>query len=268
MKKFKRYLKDLRHKLRLAKTQKLSAQLVGQLKEILPQCTDIPVIIVSYNNGIYVKNTCDQLEKYNIKPIIIDNNSNDKNTLDTIKVLADSDKAFVAYSSYNFGHEVGFIEPVYKLLPDVFAYTDPDLQYNNNLPKDFLNTLSYLTIKYSVFKAGFALALDIGAEMKDTTFHSCHYKPIFFEKTLTIKEFESKYWRNLLQHDELELYASPIDTTFAVYRKRNYTGDFHSAIRVAGDFSATHLPWYVELDLMNDNDRAIYNKNNTSSNWS
>lgn len=64
------------------------------------------------------------------------------------------------------------------------------------------------------------------------------------------------------------MYASPIDTTFAVYRKQNYFGDFHNAIRVAGDYSAIHLPWFIELDLMNDADRDIYNKSNVSSNWS
>lgn len=267
MKSFKRYLKDLRHKLRQEKTRKLSAKLVVQLKEILPQCKNIPVIVVSYNNGIYVKNTCDQLEKFDIKPVIIDNNSNDNKTLNTLKVLADTDKAFIAYSNYNFGHEVGFIEPVYTLLPDIFAYTDPDLQYNNRLPANFLSILSDLTKEFSVFKAGFALSLDNGEKIKDTTFHSCHYKPIFFEKILTIKEFEARYWRFRLQHDLYELYASPIDTTFAVYRKQNYTGYFHSAVRVAGDFSATHLPWFDDLDLMSDNERDIYCKNNRSSNW-
>lgn len=267
MKNFKRHLKDFRHNLRLKKTQKLSRKLVAQLNKILPQCSGIPIIIISYNNGIYVKNTCEQLDKLAIKPIIIDNNSTDKKTLDILIALSNSNKAYIALSSYNFGHEVGFIEPVYKLLPDVFAYTDPDLQFNNNLPENFLNILSDLTTEFSVFKAGFSLALEIEAEFKDTTFHSCHHKPIFFEKTLTIKEFESRYWKNRLQHNNLELYASPIDTTFAVYRKQNYIGNFHSAVRVAGDFSAIHLPWFKDLDLMTDNDRDIYNKKNTSSNW-
>jgi len=103
--------------------------------------------------------------------------------------------------------------------------------------------------------------------MKETTFHSCHYKPIYFEKTLSIKEFESRYWVNRLQHDALELYASQIDTTFAVYRKQNYIGNFHSGIRVAGNFSAIHLPWFKELDLLTGEDKTEYKKKNVSSNW-
>lgn len=268
-KRFKRYLKRLRHRLRQLKFYKQSNSLVKQLKEIIPEFSNnIPVIVISCNNGVYANNTCKQLERFKIKPIIIDNNSTCKKTLQILDDLEKANIAFVARSSYNLGHEVGFIEPVYKILPDVFAYTDPDLQFNKNLPDDFLEILSQLTIDYPVFKAGFALSLNPQATFKNTTFYSCHNKPIYFERTLSIQEFESKYWVYRLQHDELELYASPIDTTFAVYRKQNYTGNFHSAIRVAGDFSAIHLPWFIELDLMNDSDRSIYNKNNVSSNWS
>lgn len=267
-KKINRYFKKLRHRILQAKLCKLSNSLVAQLKVILPQYSDnVPLLVISYNNGIYVENICNQLETFNIKPIVIDNNSTCNKTLTILNNLEKLDVAFIARSSHNFGHEVGFIEPIYKLLPDVFAYTDPDLDFNKSLPKNFIEILSQLTIDYSVFKAGFALSLDPQATFKETTFHSCHYKPIHFEKALTIKEFESKYWAFRLQHSELELYAAPIDTTFAVYRKTNYMGNFHDAIRVAGDFSAIHLPWFVELDLMDNDDLATYNKGNISSNW-
>ena len=247
---FKKHLKQLKHKLRQIKTSSRSKHLVNQLREILPKYkNEIPVIVISYNNGIYVNNICKQLEKLNIKPIIIDNNSSSKKTLSILDKLSKEESAFVVKSNYNFGHEVGFIEPIYSILPDVFAYTDPDLQFNENLPVDFLQTLSQLTIDYPVFKAGFALSLSPQATFKDTTFYSCHNKPIFYEKTLTIEELESKYWVYRLKHDVLELYASPIDTTFAVYKKQNYFGDFHNAIRVAGNFSAIHMPWFIELTL-------------------
>ena len=266
---FKHYLKELRHWLRQVKPYIKSKSLVSQLKEILPAYeNNIPVIVISYNNGIYVDNTCKQLEKYNIKPIVIDNNSTCKKTLGILRGLEKTRTAHIARSSHNFGHEVGFIEPLYKILPEVFAYTDPDLQFNKNLPEDFLERLSQLTIEFPVFKAGFALSLNPKATFKKTTVRCHHSKPIHYDKTLSIKEFEEKHWVYRLQHNELELYASPIDTTFAVYRKQNYIGDFHRAIRVAGDYSAIHLPWFVELDIMNEIDRDSYNKGNNSSNWS
>lgn len=267
MKKAKLYFKNFRHTLRLKKTKILSSKLVDQVRKIIPNITDIPVIVVSYNNGVYVHNMCKQLNKLNIKPVVIDNNSNDKKTLATLNGLSERGNAFIAYSSYNFGHGVGFIEPVYKLLPDIFAYTDPDLQLNDNLPKNFLDILAMLTDRYSTFKAGFALSLDINKPLKKTKFHSIHYKPIFFEKNLSIREFESKYWKFKLDDDEFEIYTAPIDTTFAVYRKENYTGDFHHAIRVANNFSAIHLPWFDDIDILDSNDKTSYLKNNKSSNW-
>lgn len=264
----KRYLKELRNDIRSFFLYKKSKTLVEQLKKILPEYSNsIPVIVVSYNNGVYVENTCRQLEKFGIKPIIIDNNSTCKKTLHILNDLEKAGTAFVARSSHNFGHEVGFIKPVYDILPEVFAYTDPDLQYNKNLPDNFLDVLSQLTIDFSVFKAGFALDLKPEDKLKDTTFYSYHNKPIHYKRTLSIKEFESKHWDFRLQHTSLEVYASRIDTTFAVYRKQNYIGDFHRAVRVAGDFSALHLPWFAELDLMNDTDRETYNIKNRSSNW-
>lgn len=266
---FKRHLKELRYRLRQVKPYKKSQSLVSQLKEIIPAYSnDIPVIIISYNNGVYVDNICKQLKTFNIRPIVIDNNSSCNKTIEILRNLEKTGTAHIARSSHNFGHEVGFIEPVYKLLPDVFAYTDPDLQLNENLPANFLEKLAQLTIEFKVFKAGFALSLNPKATFKNTTIRCHHYKPIHYDKTLSIKEFEEKHWVYRLLHNELELYASPIDTTFAVYRKQNYIGDFRRAIRVAGDYSAIHLPWFVELDIMNDTDRDIYNKENISSNWS
>lgn len=157
--------------MRQTKTCKQSAPLVAQLKKILPKYSNIiPVIVVSYNNGVYIKNMCQQLEKFGIKPIIIDNNSTCKNTIHILNKISDNGIAFIARSHYNFGHGVGFIEPVYKLLPDVFAYTDPDLQFNENLPLDFLEKLSQLTIEFPVFKAGFALSLNPGATFKTQLF--------------------------------------------------------------------------------------------------
>lgn len=267
-KSIKTYLKELRSDIRTYFLYKKSRTLVQQLQDIFAELSDsIPVLVISYNNGVYVENTCRQLKKFGIKPVIIDNNSTCKKTLQILDNLEKNGDAFIARSKHNFGHEVGFIQPVYDTLPDVFAYTDPDLQYNENLPENFLDILSQLTVDYSVFKAGFALDLEPEDKLKDTTFYSYHNKPIHYKRTHTIKEFESKHWDFRLQHSDLEIYASRIDTTFAVYRKQNYIGDFHRAVRVAGDFSALHLPWFTGLDLMNDTDRETYNKKNRSSNW-
>ena len=259
------YRNNLRHKLLSYKTSSLVSQLTNALSE---DSNNIPVIIISYNNGIYVDNMVKQLQRYAIKPIIIDNNSSSSKTHAILNDIMHADSAHIVRSNHNYGHMVGFLKPVYDALPEVFAYTDPDLELNHNLPDDFLMRLSELTKSIAVFKAGFALALEGHGALKDIKFHSCHYKPIHYEADLSIHEFEARYWINRLHHDTLEIYSAPIDTTFAVYRKENYIGDFYSAIRVAGDYSAIHLPWFDHLDLLKNDDRSEYREGNISTNWS
>ena len=264
----KKPLKLYRNKLRNWVLALKTKDIYSQFKKVLSEQVDtIPVIVISYNNGDYVKNITKQLQSFNITPIIIDNNSTSKKTIDILNSLEHKKSAYVVRSQKNFGHMVGFLKPIYDLLPEVFAYTDPDLQFNESLPDDFLSKLADLTTEFPVFKAGFALTLENHGPIKDTKFHSCHYKPIYYEKYLSIEEFESRYWVNKLEHDALELYAAQIDTTFAVYRKNNYIGKFHNAIRVAGNYSAIHLPWFEKLDLLAEKDKAEYRDKNISSNW-
>ena len=242
--------------------------LVEQLRSALSaQSSKTPVVVVSYNNGVYAAHLTGQLNRYGITPIIIDNCSSSASTRSILSDLEQKGNAVVVRSRYNFGHEVGFLQPVYDVLPEIFCYTDPDIQLNERLPHDFIDTLIKLTSEFKVYKAGFALALDGHGPIKNIKIHSRHTKPFLFDEHLSIQEFESRYWVKRLRHDTLEIYAAPIDTTFAAYRKSNYFGDFHDAIRVAGDFSAVHLPWFDDLDLFDDQQRAEYQRKNRSSNW-
>ena len=240
-------------------------KLVEELKEVLKEFENkIPVIIVSYNNAIYVKNMVKQLNKYDIKPIIIDNNSTDQASLDILKELQNS--AYVIYSQKNFGYLVGFINPVYKVLPRYFAYTDPDLELNKNLPKNFLDILKDVTKDFKVYKAGFALKL-LDEEMIEAKLLKLNGYPKINKKILTVREWESRFWRFKLDHKSLEVYKAPLDTTFALYDKENLSDDFYDAVRVAGDFSCLHLPWYPKRELLSTSQKEAYLKSNNSSTW-
>ena len=91
--------------------------------------------------------------------------------------------------------------------------------------------------------------------------------PKAYTKELTIKEWEEQFWRMKLYHEKLEVYQAPLDTTFAVYRKSNLLEDFFDGVRVAGDFSAIHLPWYPKRDLLSKEQKEVYLKDNKSSTW-
>ncbi len=246
--------------------ERKSVTLVPKLERALEQCQErIPVFIVSYNNAKYVLNTVRQLVSYGIKPIIIDNASTDENSLKILHAIEASQEAQVLFSDVNFGHLVGFLNPIYKVMPELFAYTDPDLQFHPNLPENFLEVLAELTQRYRVYKAGFALAL-LEEEMIDMTIEKFRGVPQIYPFEMSVREWESQYWRMRLEHPSLEVYQARHDTTFAVYRKSNLI-DFYDGVRVAGDFSAIHLPWYPALDIMSDEERREYLKGNRSSSW-
>ena len=242
------------------------AELARGVRAALEACRDeIPVLVVSYNNGVYVRNMVAQLRRFGLTPLVIDNRSTDAISLSILRELQASGDARVVFSAKNCGHRVGFIDPIYPLLPEVFAYTDPDLQLNPDLPGDFLRSLADLTTAFQVYKAGFALEFPEGEATVDQKITVSSRRPIAYVGISTVREFESQFWRLRLEHEGAPVFAARIDTTFAVYRKSNYRGDATDAVRVSGTFGAVHLPWFPRLDLFSDRDRAAYARGNVSS---
>ena len=236
-----------------------SLKLAKQFTDILNVLKgEMPVMIICYNNGVYVENLVRQLNGFDITPVVIDNRSSDQKTLTTLAQLAAEKQAYIAYSEKNFGHFVGLLDPIYQQLPNHFAYTDPDLDLNKNLPKDFLQKLINLTNEYQVYKAGFALDLLDDEPVIVASQRISHTKPFDYQNDFSVRQFEAQFWRLPIQHDTLEIYYARIDSTFAVYNKQQYRGDFYDAVRVAGDYSAIHLPWFPRLDIMNEDQKLAY----------
>ncbi|MCC6917234.1 hypothetical protein [Nitrosomonas sp.] len=227
----------------------------------------LPIIVISYNNGIYVDHCVRQLNARSIKPLIIDNASKDAETLAILSEISMAKQAFVVRSAINMGARTGFQCPIYDVLPDIFGYTDPDLLFNRHLPADFIQQLIGVCDYFKCFKAGFALPYQTEHELTSCRMKSSLGKIIPYEKLVTVSQWESRFWNKPLKHDRLEVYAAPIDTTFAIYHKKYYRGDFFDAVRVAGNFSALHMPWFPDLDLLSPHQRSTYLKGNKSSTW-
>ena len=240
------------------------AKLDAALKERSP---NIPVILVSYNNAVYLKLTLEQLNRYGIIPVILDNCSTDSSSQKFLHHAEENGLASVVFLPKNYGHLVGFLKPIYSLLPDVFAYSDPDLLYNKKLPENFLQELSSLNRRFNVYKSGFALDLMQSEEIIDATIECKKIKPIEFDQDFSIRDWEGQFWRFKLEHEKLEVYAAKIDTTFAVYDKNKYRGDFFDAVRVAGEFSCIHLPWFPNKDIMTGQEKKNYLEGNSSTSW-
>ena len=237
---------------------------------------DIPIIIICYNNYRYVENTILQILKINkdyYKNIIILNNAS--TCVDTIKYLKNlADVQDIRYFRYlknladvqvinhiqNFGPWIWLDNNrhIYDLLPNKFILTDPDLKFNKNIPSDFIEILANLSDKYKTSKIGFALDISDHEKFYMTT--DCMG---ISSNTLYISE--KKYWDSKINDDnEYELYNAAIDTTFSLINKENVANGSTLNIRVAGNFTAKHIPWYIDNEIYNVYDNYYYNSNTTS----
>jgi hypothetical protein len=211
----------------------------NRLKKVLKK-NEIPVIICSYNRLYYLKKLINQFNKLSIKPIILDNNSDEKNLLRFYN-NSNKKKFFLIKLFNNYGHNVIYEKFIYNNLPQIFAYTDPDISLNKKLKKNFLFFLMSLTEKYKIHKAGFAIDINsvkkiklrIGYRNKNNQINS---------KYVDLKKYEKNYWRILLQKNP-NVYKAKIDTTFAVYNKKYKNRDRFDGVRVANQYTCKHLPW-------------------------
>lgn len=204
---------------------------------------DIPVFIISFNRLSYVKQTITWLKKYNFTNIhIIDNNSSYPPLLEYYKTCP----ATVHYMDKNYGHKVfwdcGKFKDVIK--NSMYIVTDPDIEPNKNLPKDFIIDMYRVLGEHkNLTKVGFAIRKD---DLPDTKIAKA------------LQQYESRYWVHPVKDKKLELYCALTDTTFALYRPGKfdvYGYDFYYAIRIAGDFTCRHLPWYKDPNHQTTEDK-------------
>ena len=185
----------------------------------------VPIVIISYNNWRYVQNTLNQLPGHEIT--VMDNNSNDPETISFLKSL----KCKVVWNESNNGPWIteNNNAHVWNTLPDRFILTDPDLQFNKNLPNNFIETLIEISELHNAYKVGFALDI---SDFKDM------YQLPDYHFGQSIYEWEySQHWSHRLIHPEHEIYLAPIDTTFCLISKNKNPCN---RIRIAGNFIAKH----------------------------
>lgn len=203
--------------------------------------SNIPIVIICYNNFKYLLNTLQQIkninEEYYKNIIIMDNCS----TCDDTKKFLQSVDVEVIYRPYNLSPDISTSQniDIYNKLPDQFVLTDPDLQFNHELPKNFIEILFQLSQQYKHSKIGFALDISDFDKM---------YSDIYVNN-INIYEWESRFWNIKIENTDYELYDAEIDTTFCLINKNFNSGCKH--IRVAGNFLAKHLPWYINNTIYN-----------------
>ncbi|HGE5802815.1 TPA: hypothetical protein ACGGKZ_003098 [Bacillus thuringiensis] len=219
--------------------------------ENLKYNSNIPIIVIAFNNLTYVKNMLKQLENKKIKSEDIwiwDNNSTAPALLAFYEQI--STKYNLVKNNANYEPRFFAVPYIFDLLPDFFAVTDPDLSFNEKMPDNFLEYLKQLTIELSLFKAG--LALDI---IPTSNFN----RELMSNEKCTVTEWEMQYWLfPITKYNNPKVFNAGIDTTFAVYNKKFISNGFYNAVRVADNFTCKHLPWYKD-NIISEEEKNMLN---------
>ena len=116
-----------------------------------------------------------------------------------------------------------------------YVFTDPDIVPDEACPLDAIEYFGEILEAYPDYlKVGFGLRLD---DLPDS------YP---FKREVLI--WEAQFWERALAPG---LYAAPIDTTFALYRRAMPAGfersrEFERSIRTGYPYVARHTPWYAD----------------------
>jgi hypothetical protein len=222
---------------------------------------ELPLVIPTYNNHNHLRNFIKQCENLGLKNlIVIDNNSTDDEMKNLLKSIEKDYR--VINLDFNYGPRyVLHSDRIRKNLPSKILLSDPDLKLNNKMPTDFIRYLNDLSEQYKIGKVGLALNIDI--EKINVNKIIAHENVIY-----TIREWEEKYWEkkmgNLNNGDPF--YQADIDTTFCLVNFNFFEiNEELKGIRLAGSFTADHIPWLKEPNL-SEQPRTSY-FNNKVSNW-
>jgi hypothetical protein len=123
------------------------------------------------------------------------------------------------------------------------------------MPYNFDQILLDISNKYKSYKVG--AALDLSDSDK---FIQCPN----YTQGKNIYDWERQFWSNSIRDCNYEMYYADIDTTFCLINNK-YSSE--NNIRVAGIFTAKHLPWYDGYIKQNISEDEInfWKKNNKSS---
>lgn len=201
----------------------------------------LPVVIPTFNNPSYLSQMINQLAGYELDDIIIlDNFSSYPDMhgyLDSLGQERTVVRKITNDGPKEFYHNSQFL----SWLPEYFIITDPDIGFNQRLPRHFVQTLKDVSNKHNMMRVGFAL--DIEMEGTKNNLHDI----TFGTTNMTMYQWEKRFWHNkigsTLNGDPI--FRASIDTTFCLFNKKNNAGNYYlPSARIGGDFTAQHYGWY------------------------
>lgn len=194
---------------------------------------DFKVVINNRNRLSTTKKLVEDLLERNTKEIwIIDNESTYPPLLEWYETLPkEVEVKRYGNEGYLAIFSTGLINDIKE---DWCFYTDSDIQLNPKMPKNYQEIMLYHA--HSLQSNKISLALDI-SDLPD------HY---WFKEQ--VKRNEARWWM-----DEVEpnVFRADTDTTFSLIKKC----DQFQSFRLGGDFTAKHIPWYIDLDNLSEEEK-------------
>lgn len=214
----------------------------------------IPIIIISFNQLLYLKKLIHFLIEHNYDNIvIIDNNSTYEPLLEYFSEIESSVR--IHRLKQNYGHLVFWeVKGLYEMYSKgYYVITDADINPIPECPDDFLLYFKKILDKnLEITKVGFSLKID------DIPYTNIHKEKIV--------KWENRFW------DERERdgnFIADIDTTFALYRP-HYTysiSNFYKAYRAKTPYLARHGGWYIDNENLTEEQKFFFANCNKSSSW-
>ena len=220
----------------------------------------IPIVVICWNDLTYIKNMVEQLKQFDHQIILLDNHSTFEPLFKYYKEIKKElgSKIEIRLLKRNYGNTV-YLRLKHSL-PKVYILTDPDLELNKNMPKNFAEIFLELSEKYKVYKVG-----SIIEKIKKDDLIDC-------------PEYGFNWTRPkvVIKNDNYKLYDDWVDTIFCLVNtnyqknhlnlKHDYMNSTKPAIRIGGEFSVKHLPWYKNsLSKIQKDELYEYVKNAKSS---
>jgi hypothetical protein len=177
----------------------------------------------------------DLLERNTEEIWIIDNDSTYPPLLAWYEIVPEQVKVL---RYHNGGHLALWTLGVIKDIKEEWVfYTDSDIELNPNMPVDYQRLMLEAAEQYGYDKVGCALAInDIP---KDYWLYD------------QVQRNEYRWWSNPIATD---VYVAHTDTTFNLNRKV----DQFDSIRLAGDFTCKHKPWYLDINNLDEEEQYYY----------
>lgn len=196
--------------------------------------SNIPIYINNFNRLSTTKKLVEDLQKLGYQNItILDNQSSYPPLLEWY----DSDPCRIIHLARNMQSYALWDCGEFKNVAEEpwIVYSDSDIELNPNAPPDFVNILIEKADKYNFTKAGLALSIE---NLPDNSYANFY------------KDWEAKFWHNEL---EPNVFDAQVDTTFCIVKPHSTIQ--YKALRVAGNFTAKHVPWYVQWDNLDDEEK-------------